>query len=149
MQSTDPLTLLLHNWSRWCRMVGDCIPVGYQNSSPFENMAKPYKTLISEDEALDELERRAPVEEHAAQRIERWITQIPRTPRAAIRTHWVYAPESDRFDADLTYDQWQMRRAWITGKRLGRQVHLAEYETQVGEATFRLRTYLTQWRAAC
>lgn len=149
MRSTDPLTLLLTNWARWCRNTLGCGPVGYQNNAPFENAAKPYKTLITEDEALEDMERRAPAEEPAAIRVELWVNQLPRTPRAAIRTHWVYCSESDRYEAELTYDQWQMRRAWLTSKRLGRQVTLTDYETQVGEATHRLRRYYSQWSAQC
>lgn len=153
IQTTDPLLLLLHNWSRWCNRTGDCKPVGYQNGAPFENMAKPYKTLTSEDDALDEMDRRREPHEPSAVRIEGWVVQLPDLPRAAIRVYWVDKPEWMRHITDRTFDQWQEERVWTMRKRLKAtgaerwNVRREDLEREAGEGMHILRDCLTTWTA--
>ena len=151
MQTTDPLLVMLHTWARWCRMVGDIGPVGYKNSGCCENMAKPYKTLICETEALDEMERRAKPHEATAARVELWVSQLPVTPRTALRVHWVYAPEEKRREEHLDYDQWQERRVWTARKRLKAlevdhwNLTRQQFEREVGEGMAIMREVYATW----
>lgn len=151
MSYTDQLFAMLDNWARWCIRTKDCYPVGYQNGAPFENAAKPYKTLVSETEALDEIERRAEPHEPSAHRMEMWINQLPVRPQVAVRVQWVYAPEEARRREHLDYDQWQERRVWKARKLLkqlavaNRRLNRSEYEREVGEGMYILRQMLTTW----
>lgn len=149
--TTDPLLAMLGNWSKWCRLTKECYPVGYQNGAPFENAAKPYKTLIDETEALDEMERRAKPHEATAARVELWVGQLQILPRTAIRVHWVYAPEDKRREEHLTFDQWQDRRVWIVRdklKKLGVEhwnLNRQQFEREVGEGMVMLRDVYTMY----
>jgi hypothetical protein len=142
MHTTDPLLLLLHNWSRWCRSTGDCLAAGYKTATTFEDMALPYKVLITETEALDDIETHSSPHEPSAIRVEQWVVQLPDPPRTAIRVHWVHIPDSVRHELGLTFDQLQERRARFASRSLHRHIRLADYEREVGEGMAILRECL-------
>jgi hypothetical protein len=64
---------LLANWRRWCLSTDDCYPAGYPPQCSVERVALPYRVLIDEDEALEQIEATREPDARWAELCERWV----------------------------------------------------------------------------
>ncbi len=82
---------LLANWRRWCLSTDDCYPAGYPPQCSVERVALPYRVLIDEDEALEQIEATREPDARWAELCERWVQQLQPESRVAVQTYYVYA----------------------------------------------------------
>ena len=133
---------LLHNWRRWCLSTDDCYPAGYPPQCSVERVALPYRVLISEDEALEQMEMSREPDARWAELAEGWIQQLDSWSRVAIQTHYVYVPDELRQQFDLTGDQLAGWRARRLARHVGRPVAVEEFDRLLGAAVAELREVL-------
>ena len=133
---------LLHNWRRWCLSTDDCYPAGYPPQCSVERIALPYRVLISEDEALEQIEATREPDARWAELAEGWIQQLDSWSRVAIQTHYVYVPNELQAQFDLTSDQLAGWRARRLARHLGRSVTVDEFNQVLGGAVAELRDAL-------
>lgn len=144
------LPAALRNWQRWCLDTASCKPEGSPREWPMGKVMLPYKVMVTEDEALDEMARHKEPNEDWAMRIERWVCALPAYMRIAMKTHYIHIPDEMRRDWDLTSDQvagWRFRRlkreyrAWhsLTGEVMPHVRDLDEYHRIFGAAYAELR----------
>lgn len=138
----------LTNWQRWCLDLSDCYPQGYPPEWPMGRVYLPYKTMITEDEALEEIERHREPDRIWAERVETWVQQLEPWQKYAIQTHYIHWPHSMGRAWELSSDQLAERRARRLARFTGRRADVDEYHRTVGEAVANLRTMLTQFMEA-
>ncbi len=147
-QYVDAESVIL-NWARWCKDEAGIYPHCPTNWEQFEQVE--YKNCHETiDEKLDRLANQSPVDERGAERTELWVAQFDLLPQTALRTHYVYMPESQRHEWHATAETWQARRASWTQKRLRelehpRKVDVDDYEAAVNEAMRLIGECLTMW----
>ena len=137
------------NWARWCLDQSGIYPHCPTNWEQFDYV--PYKNSYeSTDEKLERLERERPIDERAAERTELWIAQFDLLPQQALRTHYVYMPESQRHEWRADAETWLARRAAWTARRLrelgaAQKVTVDAYEAAVNEATRQVTECILIW----
>jgi hypothetical protein len=108
----------------------------------------PYKTMITEDEALEDIERNKPPNEHTAMQMERWVNTLPPLEKIALRAHYIYWPYTMARAWDMTTEDLnlrRMRRVRREAERMGLARHeiekigVDEYHRLVGSAVAELR----------
>jgi hypothetical protein len=132
----------IRNWQRWCTDTSDCYPHGYPPEWPMGRVYLPYKTMITEDEALDELEAHREPDRIWAERIEGWVQRLPLSRRVALQTHYIHWPESMGRAWDLSSDQLAARRARRLARLTESRADVDEYHRTVGAAIADLRDTL-------
>lgn len=136
---------LLKNWRRWCLSTDDCYPAGYPPQCSVERIALPYRVLIDEDEALEQIEATREPDARWAELCERWVQQLQPESRVAVQTYYVYVPEEMRSQWDLTADQIAGWRARRLARHLGRPVAVEEFDRVLGAAVAELRDALRSY----
>lgn len=134
----------LGNWQRWCLDLSDCFPHGYPPEWPMGRVYLPYKVMISEDEALEEIENHREPDRIWAERVEKWVQTLEPWQRYAVQTHYIHWPASMGRAWELTSDQLAERRARRLARFTGRRVDVDEYHRTVGEAVANLRALLAE-----
>lgn len=140
---------LIRNWARWCLDQSGIYPHTPTNWEQFEQVE--YKNCHETiDEKLERLMDAIPVDERGAERTELWIAQFDLLPQQALRTHYVYMPESQRLEWRADTETWLARRAAWTAKRLrelgsARKVTVDDYEAAVNEATRQVTECILIW----
>lgn len=99
----------------------------------------PYKVMIDEDEALEEMERTKEPDRIWAERVEVWVQQLEPWQKIAFQTHYIYWPESMKAAWHLTQDDLDIRRARRLARATGQRVDVDEYHRLVGSAVAELR----------
>lgn len=136
---------LLKNWRRWCLSTDDCYPAGYPPQCSVERVARPYRVLIDEDEALEQIEATREPDARWAELCERWVQQLQPESRVAVQTYYVYVPEEMRAQCDLTADQIAGLRARWLARHFGRPVAVEEFDRVLGGAVAELRDALRSY----
>lgn len=138
----------IRNWQRWCLDLSDCYPIGYPPEWPMGRVYLPYKVMISEDEAIEELERTREPDRIWAERVERWVHSIPARERVAVQTHYIHWPESMGRAWELTRDQLDERRARRLSRVAGGRPDVDEYHRTLGSGRAALGDLLARWLEA-
>lgn len=135
----------LKNWQRWCLDLSDCCPHGYPPEWPMGRVYLPYKVLITEDEALDEMELSREPDRLWAERVEEWVQALDAAGKAAVQTHYIHWPDSMGRAWELSRDQLAERRARRLARITGKRADVDEYHRAVGGAIAKLREMLADY----
>ena len=138
----------LRNWQRWCLDLSDCGPAWYPGEWPMGKVALPYKVMIDEDEALDEMERSREPDRIWAERVEGWVQELEPWKRIAIQTQFIHWPDSMKVAWNLTGDDLAIRRARRVARIFGTRPDVDEYHRLVGSAVAELREMMTTFARA-
>lgn len=129
----------LRNWVRWCLDLSDCGPANYPGEWPMGKVMLPYKVMIDEDEALDEIERSREPDRIWAERVETWVQQLEPWGKIAVQTHYIHWPDSMRSAWNLSADDMKARRARRYARITNTPFSTDGYERAVGTAVAELR----------
>lgn len=137
------LPTALRNWQRWCLDTSDCYPAGYPGEWPMGKVMLPYKVLIDEEEALDEMERSREPDRPWAERVEVWVQQLEPWQKIALQTDYIHYPLSMMQAWHITREQLDMMRARRLARITGQRADVDEYHRLVGSAVAELREALS------
>jgi hypothetical protein len=111
-------------------------------------VALPYKVMIDEDEALEEMERSREPDRIWAERMEGWVQSLEPWRRIAIQTHYIHWPDSMKHAWNLTAEDLAVRRARRLARITGSRLDVEEYHRLVGSAVAELREAMTTFARA-
>lgn len=139
------IEVALENWKRWCLDYSDCFPHGYPPEWPMGRVYLPYKVMIDEDEALEEMEREREPDRLWAERVETWVQQLEPSHKIALQTDFIHYPASMMKAWNITRDQLDMMRARRVARHFGTRADVEEYHRLVGSAIAELRDMLRRY----
>ena len=101
----------LDNWARWLCDVADIGPGRPVGNWDLITSIDPKNCWLTTQEKLEQVLSAIPIDEFAAERVEREVVRLAEPYCTAIRIQWVTLPEYQRVHWRQTHEQWQTRRA--------------------------------------
>lgn len=108
-------------------------------------VALPYKVMIDEDEALEEMERGREPDRIWAERVEVWVQGLDPKLKIALQTDFIHYPVSMMRAWNLSRDQLDAMRARRVARHFGTRADVDEYNRLVGSAIAEVRDMLRRF----